>query len=469
MQTVVIPFAGGTYKSLSLPYLAQETKNLFFEVRDGGRSVAALHGFPGLALFATTNGDSDRGMCVHDGKLYKVSGVELWEILTTGVSSLIGTIAGSNQCGMVSDGTNLVITTGATAYYYDGATLNTISDADLETPNTVTYNNSRVIYDGDGGRFCVADVSQPYTIDALNFATAESKPGDVLAVAAHSQYVYIFAEHHIEPWYNSGVGSPPYDRVNGGTFDIGLGAMHSIGTSESHLYFLDEKRCPRRIAGIGIENVGNDGIANIWRGYSTVSDAKGFCFTLQNQNFYYLTFPTANASWLFQEAIGDWVQLTGDVDDGKHQANSYAWFNGTHCVAHHSNGNVYTLDFNEYDSGGDTIIRERVTIPIHGEMLIASAAGKSVFMSRLELVLEAGVGLATGQGSTPQIMMQFSDDGGATWSSELWQSCGVAGARRQRVQWYNLGFFTERIFKFRMTDPVKCSWFSCSADVEIGL
>jgi hypothetical protein len=228
-------------------------------------------------------------------------------------------------------------------------------------------------------------------------------------------------------------------------------------------------RSPRRISGIGIENVGHDGLVNEWRQYSTVADAKGFCFRLQNNNFYFLTFPTANKTWLFQEAIGEWVQLTGDVDDGKHQANSYAWCYGKRLVADHSNGKVYELNFDEYDASGDTITRERTTIPLHGEMFSKAASGKTVYMSRLELILEAGTGLTSGQGLTPQIMMQFSDDGGATWSSELWETCGALGARRQRVQWFNLGGFVERIFRFRMTDPVKCSWFSCSADIEIGL
>lgn len=468
MQTVPIPFAGGSYKSLSLPYSAQTTKNLFFEVRQGGRSVAALHGTPGMTLFASTNGQHDRGMFIHAGTLYKVSGTQLYSISAGGTSTLIGSIAGTNQTVMASDGTNLIITTGSTPYYYNG-TLTAITDSDIGTPNTVAFNNSRVLFDGDDGQFVAADLGQPYQADSLNIATAESAPDDTIALAVHKQYLELFGTGTVEPWFNSGTGSPPYDRVNGGVQEVGLAAIHSVAKDENYLYFLDSKLNPRRLSGITLQNIGNPGLANEFHTYSTCADAKGFCFTAQNDNFYVLTFPTANRTWMFQESIGEWVQLTSGVNNARHRANSYVYCYGKHLIADWENGNVYEWDFSTYSDAGDVILRERTTQPLHAELISGNLAAKTVFMSRLELVLEAGVGLATGQGLTPQVMMQFSDDGGATWSSELWETCGVMGARQWRVQWYQLGNFETRVFRFRMTDPVKCAWFSCNADIEVGV
>lgn len=468
MPTVSIPFAGGSYRSLSLPYMAANTKNMFFEVRQGGRSVAALHGTPGLRLFASTAAGPDRGMCVHNGILYKVTGNTLYSISSGGVSTSIGTITGTNQCGMVSDGNYLVITTGGDAYTYNG-TLAAISDTDLETPNTVAYNNSRVIYDGDDGRFCVADVGQPSVIDGLNYATAEALPGECLAVFAHKQYVIIFCDDHYEPWYNSGVGSPPYDRVNGAVQNVGLGAIHSIAQNENYLYFLDERLMPRRIYGISQQPIGNTSLSNEFADYSTASDAKGFCFTWRNENFYVLTFPTANKSWMYQESINEWLQLSSGQSDGRWRGNSFATCYGHSLVADYETGEVFYLDQEYYTDNGELISRERATQPLHGGIISGSYEGKTVFMSRLELVLEAGIGLATGQGVTPQMMLQWSDDGGFTWSNELWQSAGVMGARYWRVQWFNLGSFTSRIYRFRATDPVKWSWLACNADIEVGI
>ena len=441
---------------------------MFFEVRQDGRSVAALHGTPGLRLFASTTSGNDRGMCVHNGVLYKVTGNTLYSISSGGVSTSIGTITGTNQCGMVSDGTYLVITTGGDAYVYNG-TLTQITDVDLESPNTAAFNNSRIIFDGNYGRFCVADVGNPTAIDGLNYATAESAPDDTIAVAAHKQYVYIFGTQTVEPWYNSGVGSPPYDRVNGAVQNVGLGAIHSVASNENFLYFLDDKFIPRRISGITLQTIGTPSTNEEFAGYSTVSDAKGFCFSWRNDNFYVLSFPTADRTWMFQESIGEWLQLSSGQSDGRWRANSYATCYDKYLVSDYETGEVFYLDQDYYTDNGDAITRERQTQPLHAGLIGGSYEGKTVFMSRLELVLEAGIGLASGQGSTPQVMLQWSDDGGFTWSNELWQSAGVMGSRYWRVQWFNLGSFIARVYRFRATDPVKWSWLACNADIELGI
>ena len=60
----------------------------------------------------------------------------------------------------------------------------------------------------------------------------------------------------------------------------------------------------------------------------------------------------------------------------------------------------------------------------------------------------------TGQGSDPQIMLQYSDDGGITWSNELWETLGKLGKYRTRVEWRRLGRSRDRVFKVKVSDPV---------------
>ncbi|NIP55847.1 MAG: hypothetical protein GWN61_09595 [candidate division Zixibacteria bacterium] len=86
---------------------------------------------------------------------------------------------------------------------------------------------------------------------------------------------------------------------------------------------------------------------------------------------------------------------------------------------------------------------------------------------RFELEVEAGVGLATGQGDDPQVMLSWSDDGGHTWSSEHWRSAGKIGEYKQRLVWNRLGRSRDRRFKIAMTDPVKWVVLAAYADIEI--
>jgi Neuraminidase (sialidase) len=80
--------------------------------------------------------------------------------------------------------------------------------------------------------------------------------------------------------------------------------------------------------------------------------------------------------------------------------------------------------------------------------------------------MEAGAGLTSGQGSDPQIMLDWSDDGGRTWSNELWRSAGKIGEYRHRAIWNRLGRFRRRTLRIRKSDPVKASFLTAFADIR---
>lgn len=74
--------------------------------------------------------------------------------------------------------------------------------------------------------------------------------------------------------------------------------------------------------------------------------------------------------------------------------------------------------------------------------------------SSFELDCEVGRGLSSGQGSDPKIMMKYSDDGGRTWSNELWRSLGKVGEYKTRVVWRKLGSSKDRVYQVSGSDPV---------------
>ena len=110
------------------------------------------------------------------------------------------------------------------------------------------------------------------------------------------------------------------------------------------------------------------------------------------------------------------------------------------------NGKIYDMDLSYYDDNGDEKIWERIVPVIQDE-------GREIGHSSLELDMEVGVGPDGGQ--DPQIMMSYSDDGGRTWSGELWRSVGKIGEYSTRVRWMALGRSRKRVYKFRGSDRVK--------------
>ena len=68
------------------------------------------------------------------------------------------------------------------------------------------------------------------------------------------------------------------------------------------------------------------------------------------------------------------------------------------------------------------------------------------------------MGLNTGQGSDPQVMLRWSDDGGHTWSNEHWVTMGGIGTYGTRAIWRRLGMtlkLRDRVLEVSGTDPVK--------------
>jgi hypothetical protein len=66
-----------------------------------------------------------------------------------------------------------------------------------------------------------------------------------------------------------------------------------------------------------------------------------------------------------------------------------------------------------------------------------------------------GVGLTTGQGSIPEVMLDYSDDGGQTWDSMPNRTLGPIGEYRQKVTWDRIGSAQQRVYRAAVSDPVR--------------
>lgn len=464
MPNVPISVAGPTYISRSRNAANQITRNFYLEVNNENVSLVP---FPGLKAFSTPSAGAPRGMGVFDNQLYSITDNTLYKISDSGVATSSGTITTYGRCCFEESTSSLVITTGnSKPYSYDGTTLTVGSDADLPNASTVTYLKNRVIYDGNNGDVVFADLGSPLSVSSANITSADTQPDDTLAVHAFRDQLFVFSERSITPYYNTGTGSPPFAVIQNAVQEIGVAAIHTVSSNYRSLYFLGSDLMPYRITSFQPEPIGDQSIGHAIQGYSSISDAYGVCFSFDNQYFYMLTFP-GQATWLYTEGIG-WTSLAYGFESNPHLIYDYAYCYNKHLVQDRRNGYIYELDFDTYTDNGDYIDRLRTTRKITGKDL--GFPGKEIYMERLELVVETGIGLATGEGSEPRIMMSFSDDGGKTWSPEQWGYMGGMGkfTYSQNPYWTDLGSFYERQFKFRVSHPVKTVLISANADISVG-
>lgn len=464
MALLPFPVVGPTYTNRSLPVSAQVTRNFYIDLSPQGNEPVSLQPFPGLKPFATTGFGVNRGVGKFNDDFYTVTGNTLFKVSSSGVSTSIGTIDGIERCVLETDGNNLIIsiTTGK-PYTYDGTTLTQGTDIDLPEAATVTYINRRVVYDGNNADVVFADLDDPLSVNSLNITIAESEPDDMRAVKAHNSQVYAFGAISIEPYYNSGVGNPPYQVITNSTEDLGLHAIHSVASNKDFVYFLGSDLVPYRIAGLAVQPIGNPAIGQAIRNYTDSSDAFGVTFRFDSLSFYLLSFPTGNETWLFNEQSGMWTNLAFNTDGSQHLISGYEFIYNKHIVADRRNGNIYEMDFDTFTDNGEVIQWQRDTLSIDGGTF--GAPGNTVFMDRLELMIETGQSLVTEES---QIIMQFSDDNGRTFSSERFADVGQQGDYTYRLEWFSLGMFRNRMFRFIMTDPIKWVILSAHADVDLG-
>ena len=144
-----------------------------------------------------------------------------------------------------------------------------------------------------------------------------------------------------------------------------------------------------------------------------------------------------------------WHERQSGVDEGRWRVQSLIVVDGEMLVGDSEGPNIGILDKDTYTEYGNAIFRQVASMPFSNQ-------GEVLFVSELQLTMEAGVGLITGQGSAPVIRHDWSDDGGRTFGNEIARSFGQVGKYNTLPTWRRLGRISQqRVLRFTATDPVK--------------
>jgi len=461
-----IPFVGGAYLGRSSNINAQVCQNFYVEVdKQGGKTPAALVPTPGMLLWCETGTVAEvRGLRSWKDYLYAVVGSKLYKINKAGTATDIGNLRTDEGKVWIEGGTtHLCLTDGRYGYYRtESATaLEMITDENFPNPSSLSYQDGFFIVTEAGtDAFFISSVENASEWDGLDFSSAEDTPDDALAAFSYHRELWVFGVETTEVFYNSGDASFPFSRVAGGVFGVGVASADSIVAGHEGFFLLDNKFQVRLIAGYEGRVISTPQVEYHIQSYADKSDAVGYSYTQEGHAFYVLTFPSANKTWVFDAITGLWHTRSSDMTEGRHRSNCAEWFDGKTLVGDWNNGNIYQLDLNTFKDGTNAIIRKRAAQSIHKDR-------KRAFHSRFEIEFEAGTGLITGQGSDPQAMLQWSDDGGHTWGNEHWTTIGKIGEYKNRAVWRRLGSSRERIYRVSLSDPVKAVIIGAHLEAEL--
>ena len=459
------PILGSSYVARSVNAADARMVNLFPEViPEGGKEAAFLNRAPGLRLLANMGDGPIRGMWQFGGYGYAVSGEVLYKIDTLWNATPIGTVSGSSGPVSMSDnGTQMFIACNGPSYIYNSLTLEfkQIDDPDFPGAVTVGYLDGYFVFnEPNSQRLWITQLLDGTSIDPLDFASAEGSPDGLVSVLVDHREAWLFGTNSIEVWYDAGLPDFPLQRIQGAFNEIGCAAPYSVAKLDNGLFWLGSDARGRGIVyrsnGYTGQRISTHAIEWQIQQYGNLSDAIGYTYQQDGHAFYVLIFPSAQTTWVYDVSTQAWHERAGWSNGTfvRHRSNCQAVFNNEVVVGDFENGNIYAFDLDDYADNGQIQkwLRSWRALPSGTNTL------KRTAQHSLQVDCESGVGLNTGQGSNPQMMLRWSDDGGHTWSNEHWMPVGKIGEYYRRVIWRRLGMtlkLRDRVYEVSGTDPVK--------------
>lgn len=501
----MVPFIGQAYQHRSNDVSSQRSVNLYPEIVDDteAKSKYILIGTPGSRLYKDLS-DITTGNCrglysvsakknvtsAITARTFGVYGNKLIEIVSETLAIEHATISDlSSRISFCDTGEFLVFVDGSNMYSFNlDTSITSETTLPFKSPIKVLFINNRVIAINTDetidiirnyNKFYWSDLNKPNDWNAIDWASAEGSGDPITSISKKQGEVWLFGPQSFEVWRGTVNPNKPYSRVGGSFGEIGIGSIDSSSEIVENIFWLGSSRAGKnqvyksngynadRISTHAIEKALDD--AGV-----TTTDAVGFTYQQEGHIFYILTLVQADQTWVYDLTTGQWHErATRDprLNELHKWAPLFSTFGNETVLVGNSNGpQILELDLNQYIDYNFNAPNNQIPIVRIRQSPTYWEALKQVFHREFQLDVESGVGIQELlQGNDPQIMLQYSDDGGHSFSSENWTSLGKIGEYSKRVKWRRLGRSRERVYRVTVSDPVKVIMLGARLVTDVGV
>lgn len=390
-------------------------------------------------------------------QLFTVIDDTVFSVSPTGVRTDIGALSTSRgHVGMKIGLNQLVIVDGAYGYVYDLPThtfSNITADGWLGSYTVDQLGGYFSFIDPNSQQFYTSALEDALTLDALDFATANNSPDKLVGQARTNNLMAYFGEVSTEFWVLDQSGENTLVANPGTVLEVGLLAAHTAKELDNSIFWLgrDERGAGTvyrmeglrgtRISTMAVEEVIQKAISE---GFD-VSQACAFARQQGGHSIYTLQVPGVPTTWNYDVASQQWFETSDFVlgNHVQHRGKYHAYAFGKHLVAG-DDDIIYELDVNANTNAGDPLARERVSPHM------ATPGLDRIGFPLFELDCTVGFGKA-GQAQA-NVMMQYSDDGGFSWSNWRTATLGAVGEKQARARFTRCGSGRDRVWRVRCTD-----------------
>lgn len=465
-------FCGGSNSERSLVADAELSVNCFHATVEvpGTAKQGYQFGTPGLRPLGTAAGARGRGIFAQDGRTWTGIGESIYELtFAPFTATLRGTLPddglpiawASNGDG----GTQLALVGGGQLKILNLLT-NVLSAAIVlpmtNAPVMIGFLDAYFLCnEKDTLRTWFSAIENGTSWDALDFFARSTASDRVVAMTCANSRAWIFGSETSEAYEDVGDADNPFQPIKGSLFQIGIAAPYSLSVGVRTMRWLGQSRdsgpAVYRLDNYRGTRISTHAFEAQLSHATTLADAEGVTIEQDGHLFYALTCPSlgdAGDTLVLDETEQQWHhRRRWNATLGRWEAwrvRGHAYLGMTHVVGSRDSGSIWALDPETYDDDGEILRLVRQAPYLGAENAWAS-------IDAFELGVEPGVGLASGQGSDPQVELEVSKTLAKTWFSAGTASLGPMGAYDDRTYWTRLGMarIDRLVFRVIITDPVK--------------
>ena len=477
-----VPLLGGAYQARGTIANYQRCVNYFPERNPQDSPTPVTHyQRPGLVPVASPGSPAaGRGIFrASNGNGYCVIGTGVYAIGPNWTLTLLGNMLENtgNPCYWTDNGIQSLLVDGSSHGYTVTLATNAFATVVDGTgtfvgADRVDYIDTFILFNVPGTNRFGSTLSNELVFDALYVAGKTDYPDPLAGLVVNRHELLLVGQLKSEVWYDAGNAGFPFAELPGAYHEHGTVSKYSIASQDISVYFLGQDLQGQgivfRVRGYECTRISNHALEYQLRqamaAGATLSDAIGYTYQQDGHTFYVLTLPSADQTWVFDEASGEWHQRawTDPTTGALHRDRllGAALVNGQNVGIDWENGTIYRLDLNTYTDevngsvgpvtcirGFPHILAGQLNFGLPGLERGVDSDGHQLGYKSFLLDLECGTAPVDSSGNPAMVGLRWSNDRGKTWSRAVMQTAGGPGQFLTRPLWRNLGSAQDMIFE----------------------
>ena len=415
---------------------------------------------PGLTRFTadTTAQTGYRGGILVASTFYAAFSGKVRKFDADGAESAVGDATGTSKGfwarNNASDPDIVFVDPDQGAFSVSSASVIDFADADLPLPLDVTFIDGYLIFSIGDGRLFATGINV-VTVNALDFAKAETKADGLLRGIAYGGLLFAFGTQTVEVWSDT-ANATGFPLTRSTTIPRGLIGRYAVAGHEDGftkaLIWVAEDNTVVRLNGTTPEKISPPDLDRAIASVEDKNTLEATVYVSGGHSRWVISSPTF--TWEFDLASQKWNERQSyGISRWRSGQLQYAfgkWIGGDTL-----SGNLLYVDDTAYSEDGNPLVMRIESGPVE-------KFPNRIQVARADFQLAPGTGVATGTDpiqTDPVAQISWSKDGGTNWSNPLLRKIGPQSVTKDRITVTRCGLSTPFGHRWRIdvADPVYVS------------